>query len=216
MDNVKPISGDNPGPRGHEKMVPVMVNETYDAQIIDGKPERFDGIEVQGVRTEDGVNFEPNNHAPTSFSTYLHLVEGGVECVGDFSTREAAQKHAAALAEAYNWPISDMTMDPVAASAATPEIPAITDLNSFANVIVHWHHNVQSQLSHMVQIPAGAAIEYEAEDKPGVTETIVLEGDTLKAYRIGVLTAMNAIEVLPFKAIVEDEPAAAANAPDGS
>lgn len=90
--------------------------------------------------------------------------------------------------------------------------PVITDLNDFANLFMNWHHNVQATLNHMAQIPDGAGIEYVNDKTPDQVDTIILTGDALKAYRLGVLTAMAQIEKLPFQAVVEDEPAPANDA----
>lgn len=63
-----------------------------------------DGIEVQGVRDEDG-NCEVCNEQPQFFSTYMHLKTGGCQCIGDFGSFKKARAHADQLAEAHGWPV---------------------------------------------------------------------------------------------------------------
>lgn len=93
-------------------MASIVKDDDYAERIIDGNTDSFDAIEVQGVRSEDGVNFEVDNVTPTSFSTYVHLVAGGVDCTGDFTTRDAAQAAAAKTSAKYGWPVHDYTIDP--------------------------------------------------------------------------------------------------------
>ena len=93
-------------------MAAIVKDDDYAFRIIGKKPERFDAIEIQGVRSEDGVTFDVDNNHPDSFSTYLHLIEGGVDCIGDFTTRAAAQGSAMKLSVKHGWPIHDYTFDP--------------------------------------------------------------------------------------------------------
>ena len=96
--------------------------DRYAGAIIQGKPEDFDAIEVQGVRRyqtgADSFEYEVDNLAPEAFSTYLHRKEGGVECCGDFTLREHAQDYAAELSQLHGWPIHDYTPEPKVDPAA--------------------------------------------------------------------------------------------------
>lgn len=96
--------------------------DRYAGAIIDGKPEDFDAIEVQGVRSyqtgPDSFSYEVDNLNPTALSTYLRRKEGGVECCGDFTIREHAQQYARELSEMYGWPVHDYTHDLVRAEDA--------------------------------------------------------------------------------------------------
>lgn len=89
------------------------VNSRYADAIIDGNPSAYDAIEVHGVRNisepndPNGTCFEVDNENPELYSVYLHLVVGGVECVGDFSTHEKALVYADELASAHSWEVSD-------------------------------------------------------------------------------------------------------------
>ncbi|WP_416268266.1 hypothetical protein SD235_11425 [Burkholderia cepacia] len=88
-------------------------NECYATEVIDGTPERFDAIEIQGVREEiDLIDpakscCEVDNRTPQFFSIYLHEVEGGVACVADLATYELAVAYAEQLADRYDWAIYD-------------------------------------------------------------------------------------------------------------
>lgn len=63
-----------------------------------------DGLEVQGVRDEDG-NCEVCNEQPHFFSAYIHLKTGGCQCIGDFGSFKKAKAHADQLAETHGWPV---------------------------------------------------------------------------------------------------------------
>ncbi|MGK8203114.1 hypothetical protein ACRS8P_28105 [Burkholderia cenocepacia] len=88
-------------------------NKCYATEVIDGTPERFDAIEIQGVREEiDLIDpakscCEVDNQNPQFFSVYLHEVEGGVVCVADLATHELAVAYAEQLAGHYDWAIYD-------------------------------------------------------------------------------------------------------------
>ena len=91
----------------------LLLNDAYADPIIDDES-LFDGIEIHGVRDtstspSDGSCFEVDNQDPDQFSVYVHLVEGGVECVGDFGTATLAAVYATQLADRHHWPISDFT-----------------------------------------------------------------------------------------------------------
>lgn len=86
----------------------------YADEVIKGHPELFDGTEVHGVR-EYPDSADPaktivavDNENPQFFSVYVHYAPSagemrGVECVGDFATREEALAYARQLDEAYGW-----------------------------------------------------------------------------------------------------------------
>lgn len=79
--------------------------------VIDGTPGRFDCIEIQGVADLTDGDAQPccevDNDNPDFFSVYLHLVEGGVICVGDFSELPEAERYAAELGEKYGWDVQN-------------------------------------------------------------------------------------------------------------
>jgi hypothetical protein len=86
-----------------------MMNKKYADLIIKDSPELFNGIEIQGVREHSGVDdesfVEVDNENPQFYSVYVHLVSGGVDCVGDFSGCNDAIEYANELADKYGWPV---------------------------------------------------------------------------------------------------------------
>lgn len=90
-----------------------LLNDGY-AETIIQDPALYDAIEIQGVRNLNDANdeetmFEVDNENPEQFSVYAHLVEGGVECVGDFGTHELASAYAIQIAKTYQYPIYNYT-----------------------------------------------------------------------------------------------------------
>ena len=83
----------------------------YADEVIDGNPALFDCIEIQGVANVDGEGpsgiCEVDNDNPDYFSVYLHLVEGRVACVGDFSELVDAEAYADELSAKYGWDIQN-------------------------------------------------------------------------------------------------------------
>lgn len=97
------------------------LDNQYGNLIIGENPEDFDAIEVHGTRTWDDLNHpgetisEIDDELPTRFSTYVHLVDGGIECVGDHATFELAMKYATELSTKHGWPIHECTQQALAA-----------------------------------------------------------------------------------------------------
>lgn len=91
------------------------VNGRYADAIIDGNPSAYNAIEVHGVRNinepndPDGTCYEIVDFGdePEIYSVYLHLVDGGIECVGDYSIHENALAYANDLAITYSWGVQD-------------------------------------------------------------------------------------------------------------
>lgn len=90
---------------------------TFDKDVIDGSPERFDGTEIHGVCYVGDTDVEVNDENPDFYSTYVHLKSGGVACVGDFPSLPMAQAHAELLNDRYGWPVHDF------AEKSTPVAP---------------------------------------------------------------------------------------------
>lgn len=82
----------------------IQVATVFDEEVIAGDPGRFDNIEIHGVRYLDDVDVEQDDENPDFFSTYLHLKEGGVACVGDFPSLKEAEAHALLLSQRHGWP----------------------------------------------------------------------------------------------------------------
>jgi hypothetical protein len=68
----------------------------------------YDGLEIQGVRMDVDC-CEINNDNPEFFSVYVHMIEGGVECIGDFATWKDACDYALSVRGLFGWPIDDFT-----------------------------------------------------------------------------------------------------------
>lgn len=105
--------------------------DRYATAVVGDKPEYFDAIEIQGVREVEAMiedskigthktdtTYTIDNDNPDSFSVYLHLIEGGVECVGDFSRHRHAQTYALELSDELSLEVHDMTSQ-VARSSCT-------------------------------------------------------------------------------------------------
>lgn len=81
------------------------------------------------------------------------------------------------------------------------EIIEITDLNHFVQAINHWHSNVMSRALHFLEVPDGITAQIGSND---TAELLVLSGDTLKGFRLGVELALNEFRSLPFKYELEE------------
>lgn len=94
------------------RVVPVR-NERYAESIIGNSPERYDAIEIHGVRDLgdqsdlDGTNCTIDDADPQFFSVYVHVVNDGVDCVGDFDTHLHAKQYADDLSTQYGWKVVD-------------------------------------------------------------------------------------------------------------
>ncbi len=70
-------------------------------------PAHYDAVEVQGcadVGPSDDPIIEVVDAEQAQFwSAYVHLKEGGVECVGDFDTKAEAIAYANTIATTYGW-----------------------------------------------------------------------------------------------------------------
>lgn len=82
------------------------------AETIITNPADFDALEVHGVRDlnqyadGEGTQCEVDDDNPEFFSVYAHLVQGGVECVGDFETWDEAVTYGKQLGKEHGWVIT--------------------------------------------------------------------------------------------------------------
>lgn len=97
-------------------MSDIQSQPLFDSKYADSiitSPAHYNRIEVHGVRNLNepddpaGTHYEVDDDNPELYSVYLHLVEGGVECVGDFSTHSMAMDYAGELSATYQWQISN-------------------------------------------------------------------------------------------------------------
>jgi hypothetical protein len=72
----------------------------------------------------------------------------------------------------------------------------ITSIDQLVAYIIQWHQLGMAQAKHMLEMPEGFESEYT--DEEGQTVKIDLTGDTLKAFRMGVLTGIDAFSQLPI------------------
>lgn len=68
----------------------------------------------------------------------------------------------------------------------------IDDIETFANVVTKWHVNNLKTLHHTKAIPEGTEIHI-GDDKP-----VVLKGQLLKGFRMGIEASIAGIGDLPF------------------
>lgn len=76
----------------------------------------------------------------------------------------------------------------------------VTDVSHFVELLTEWHTRRVRQLEHLLDIPEGT----EASHTEG--ETIVLKGDALEGFKIGIHSALSHLGELPFIGQPEDEP----------
>ncbi len=75
-----------------------------------------------------------------------------------------------------------------------PETLQVVDIDHFIALLFAWHERKVTILEHMMSIPSGT----EAYVNEG--ETIKLEGDLLKGFKIGLSLALMELGHLPFAA----------------
>lgn len=73
----------------------------------------------------------------------------------------------------------------------------IETLDQFAAVIARWHIKGMKQAEHMLEMPEGYVTEYVAKEGDEPIQ-IELKGDLLIAFRMGVMTGVDAFGALPF------------------
>lgn len=99
------------------------VCDLYADSIIKGYEADYEGIEVHGVRnlldglSSDETQFEIDDRNPQSFSVYVKLKIGGVDCVADCSEFEDAVEYARQLGKQYGWPVRDFVLHEARSSA---------------------------------------------------------------------------------------------------
>ena len=81
---------------------------------------------------------------------------------------------------------------------ATPEVETnetdieVTDLDTFVRLLASWHGKRVARLQELMNTPAGTEITI-GEEPP-----VVLDGETLRAFRLGVAMALSQLGDLPF------------------
>ena len=94
-----------------------------------------------------------------------------------------------------------MSQDTQAAGAAPkPETVEVEDLNQFVALLTGWHTNQVAAIRHMLSLPEGAT--FAVDDKE-----LVMVGDTLKGFKLGLEMALMQVGTLPFAVETEDDAA---------
>lgn len=95
---------------------PATIFDRYADSVIGCFAGHYDAVEVHGVRnfasgTDNGTCYEIDNLTPTSFSVYVHLKDGGLDCVGDFGKYDDAVQYGAEVSAEYGWPVRNHVLD---------------------------------------------------------------------------------------------------------
>lgn len=88
-----------------------QIKDTFLDLTIDGKPEKFIGVEISGVRFETDSDICVDNDAPQFFSAYLKHQEGGVVAVADFVSAQDALDFAHRAEAKYGFPLDNRIKD---------------------------------------------------------------------------------------------------------
>lgn len=99
------------------------------------------------------------------------------------------------------------------ATAVDDDTVPITTVDQFAAMLAGWHTPRAARLKHMLAIPAGS----EVSVTEGVLDrTVVLEGDTLTAFKAGIYNGLDELGTLPFAVSAEGEATDEEPAPAGN
>lgn len=79
-----------------------------------------------------------------------------------------------------------------------PEEIEVSDLDQLTTMLSAWHADKVSLLVHLRDVPAGTVVEI------GDSTTLVLDGDILKAYRLGIELSLEELGTLPFTTYHEE------------
>lgn len=95
---------------------PVDIFDRYADSVIGIYANHYDAVEVHGVRnfasgSDDTTAYEIDNVAPTSFSVYVRLKDGGMDCVGDFGKHADAAEYGSEVGAKYGWPVRNYVLD---------------------------------------------------------------------------------------------------------
>ena len=101
-----------------------------------------------------------------------------------------------------------------AESVESPETPStvqVNDLTQFVHILVGWHQKQVASLQHLLQIPDTGDISVTMTDRETKQDTeLVLKGDSLQGFKVGIQAALTALGTLPF-AVQYDSPQEAKN-----
>lgn len=80
---------------------------------------------------------------------------------------------------------------PTTPASPTSPLVLVEDLDTFVEMLTHWHENKVAILTHMMEVPE--CTEVEVDGKP-----FVLAGDMMDGYKLGIQLALMELGVLPF------------------
>ena len=75
----------------------------------------------------------------------------------------------------------------------------VSDLDDFVRTLTGWHTHKVKVLEHMMEIPSGTEVVFN-KNAP-----MVLEGELLKGFCMGIQLALMELGKLPFEAELEEE-----------
>lgn len=96
-----------------------------------------------------------------------------------------------------NQAVEAVQVPPVVEVAQDPSV-AITDLDTFIQLLTAWHAKQVATVQHIYEVPVGTEAVIEGE------EPFKMEGDILKGFRLGIDMAMQYLGTLPFTPEYED------------
>lgn len=98
------------GQQSHQTIPPQPLGGFAESVITEANKRDFDAVEVHPVMSwqdpDDSSSYlcevcDPVTDEPSFWSAYVHLVEGGVDCIGDFATEQQAIDYAIEIAEKF-------------------------------------------------------------------------------------------------------------------
>jgi len=78
------------------------------------------------------------------------------------------------------------------------ETVQVADLDSFVRILTNWHNNRVATIKHLMGVPEGMEMQIGDEDP------VILEGDRLKGFEMGLELALDNLGTLPFGFELED------------
>ena len=87
-----------------------------------------------------------------------------------------------------------------------PDNLQVDSLDQFVKILTVWHMERCAQVKHLLEVPDGTSFTV---GDPIDEEEIILTGDSLKAFKLGIEMVLMQLGTLPFVAEVEDETAPA-------
>lgn len=74
----------------------------------------------------------------------------------------------------------------------------VEDINQFVKLLSAWHSSKVDVLNHMMEIPSGTEVTFNSN------EPVVLEGNVLKGFVMGISLSLMELGELPFAAEMEE------------